>query len=120
MMKLLFMDDMEERHVHLASKLDQCGMEITHSYTAQDAIAKLNTTVFDAVSLDHDMASEHYIRACSADSGCGCDVVDWICLNANRFTDTKFIIHSWNTDGVKRMHDALRKFNLDCLVKQFS
>lgn len=116
--KLLFVDDMEERHTHI---INTWKGEIQNLYTAQEAIEVLSQNQdFDIVSLDHDLQSEHYTRACSANSGCGCDIVDWICENKELFQSTRFVIHSWNPDATKRMQRALYDAGLNVRVIRFS
>lgn len=117
-MKMLFVDDMAERFDHLVTRWKG---PIQWVVSASEAIDVLGQDTFDAdiVSLDHDLASEHYIRACSANSGCGCDIVDWICENADKFREVMFVIHSWNSEAAQRMYRALINNNLQAKIRAF-
>lgn len=121
MKKILFVDDMEERHIKARESFQKAvgGVDVVSSYSASDAVTKLALDTFDVVSLDHDLASEHYSRECSADSGCGCDVVDYVCCNADKFTGTLFVVHSWNPDAAKRMFMALVEYKLRAIQRRF-
>lgn len=63
-MKLLFVDDMEERHrwirrIVLEQELNS-KVDLYHAYSATAANKWLEREQFDIVSLDHDMLDEHY------------------------------------------------------------
>lgn len=57
--KILFLDDMEERHKAFKRVLQwRQGLDFTYVYTAADAIAALNANHFDQAFLDHDLSLE--------------------------------------------------------------
>lgn len=124
MTSILFLDDMQERHDKLARGfiIYGLGVDLYSVYTAQTAIDKLirDGLSFDIVSLDHDLAAEHYNRACTdTTADCGCVVVDAVCLAKERFKNTKFFIHSWNEAAAVRMAKALETCGLWVQRKPF-
>src|SRR5689334_19670090 len=71
-MKILFLDDMEERH--RLFKIRNIGRDVTHVYNAKEAIEALNSTKFDVVSLDHDLSIDTIMLMPGEGEGSGYDV----------------------------------------------
>lgn len=86
----------------------QCGLNWTHVFTADEAIAALKTGTVEFASLDHDLADEHYVRFFMAErsgeeydtSDCkektGMDVLIWMKEN-NVWPKDGVRIHTMNT-----------------------
>jgi DNA-binding NtrC family response regulator len=107
--RLLFLDDDEKRWHQLVDIMpDNIGTYCWVASAAQ-AINALKDTHFDVVLLDHDLGAEE----------CGCVVVDWIIAHRKAFTNTRFIIHSWNPAGAEAMHLALYHAGLSSKRKMF-
>lgn len=52
-MRILFLDDNEDRHKKF--KQNSIGFSVDHVYTAQEAIGKLSENDYDLIYLDHDL-----------------------------------------------------------------
>lgn len=120
-MKILFLDDSQLRHD--AFHRNRLGHDVTHVYTALEAINALEMKgIFDLVSLDHDLAEEHYLmmseglsedrREAEAECLCGTgmDVVDHLTKMPTSRRPLVVVVHSWNTsraeEMVRRLHEA--------------
>lgn len=58
------------------------------------------------ISLDHDLGGTQY-QDSRADN-CGMEVVRWLeKQDISLFSETKFVVHSWNIPAGSRMHDRL-------------
>jgi len=80
------------------------------AYSVEDAIAFLKTGLVEEISLDHDLAPEHY--AGQLDSRTGYAVVLW--LEQRVMEDENFVlpivrIHSMNPVGREHMERGLRR-----------
>lgn len=104
-MKILFLDDMEERHKH-AREWFGAGDEIISVRSAPECVglyllAQSSLHPFDLVSLDRDLGG----------MWTGEDVVDQI-LRLHRWAPEtvcpRFAIHSWNIPAAERMANRLQ------------
>ena len=106
-MKILFLDDMAERHAHSREWFGS-GCEIVPAYTAPEALglyllAQSSRQPFALVSLDRDLGAQWT----------GEDVVDQILRLHEAFPGSDFVrppfaIHSWNIPAAERMHNRLQ------------
>jgi len=108
--KILFLDDMEIRHVVARAAAEKFGHEMWSVYTAEEAIARLEKFEFDAAFLDHDLADEHYSApyaspATGGTAHSGRAVARWIAEYGGVPT---VVIHSHNPDGARSMLETLR------------
>jgi hypothetical protein len=104
-----FFDGHEERW-----KEDESASE---AHTAREAIDLLATGAVDFISLDHDLAGEHYTMAHhngeiplpAVGEGTGCDVACWIeeAVHAGRITMPGWAVHSANPSGAERLRAAM-------------
>lgn len=86
------------------------GRDITHVWTAAEAIKALETKIFDEVFLDHDLggvATEMTLP--DLDEGSGYDVATYIANMPADKRPYKVTIHSYNPAGAKRMEAVLMK-----------
>ena len=117
-MKVLFLDDMEERHLWARKVLH--GHELHHVMTADEAADAMMAQKFDIASLDHDLSDEQ-------SSGYGGGVSDGTVLAkwmATKLPKEKHppmvLIHSMNPAGADRMHDLLKDAGFNVTKKPFT
>lgn len=98
-MRILFLDDMEQRHEH-AREWFGSGHEIVSARSAPECLglyllAQSSFRPFDIVSLDRDLGGQWT----------GEDVVEQILLlhALNGLARPRFAIHSWNIPAAERM-----------------
>lgn len=117
-MEILFVDDMEIRHVKARSRF--IGEVFTSAYTAKEAISKMSKQLYDVVCLDHDLSEAHYLEAFEGNIpsliGSGTEIAEWM-AGAEFPVGNKpglVVLHSLNPAGRKRMYDFLHyaKFNV--------
>jgi CheY-like chemotaxis protein len=118
-MRILFLDDMEDRHRVIAAQARAAGHELVPVETAAEAIAILERgEAWDLVCLDHDLNSEHMLRYMNGATelnpkgdGTGYDVACWLEARYPKGTPCPIgsvIVHSINPEGRSRMLRALR------------
>lgn len=120
-MRVLFLDDIEERHRHALEWFD-AGAAIVPARTAQECIGlyllvQSSRDPFSLVSLDRDLGGQWT----------GEDVVDQILRLHGSTTATDlglarpaFAIHSWNIPGAERMANRLQWAGFDVMRRPFS
>lgn len=118
MSNVLILDDNLARHREFDRILT--GIPRKHVYTAPQAIAALrDNPPFDLVCLDHDLG-DFENRFLRDDPGTGADVALFINLHLDRSKyPKKVMVHSWNTEGAKRMSDLIRRVGIPVTVKPF-
>lgn len=105
-MKVLFVDDMDERHrafeAPLAGKVD-----IVFAHTAAGAIDALNREAFDQVFLDHDMSEEDIMIEVGGRSvePTGMAVVEHLLSMAD--PPKNIVVHSMNEPAAREMERRL-------------
>ena len=107
-MKILFLDDMKARHDAFDDYAK--GHDVSHAWTAEDAIRMLASESFDAASLDHDLADEHYSApyaspAMGGTAHSGRAVAREI---ARAGAPMRVMVHSFNPDGSREMCQILK------------
>lgn len=105
-MKILFLDDDQERHKALTKQL--CGKPADRAYTAREAIAMLDANEYNLVMLDYDLGGPESENTMNEEAEDGRMVARWIADNYERFRDTSFVVHSLNADGRKEMVSIIR------------
>ena len=105
MKKILFLDDMEARHK--VFRMGNIGWDVTHVYTAEEAMKALSETVFDLASLDHDLSVETIMLMPDKGKGSGYDVALFIAEMPEEKRPRTVVVHSLNPSGSIRMMDAL-------------
>lgn len=109
MRKMLFLDDMQERHDSLKDQMKhKYEWEITHVYSCDEAIKKLQEESFDVVSLDHDLSIETIMKEPPLGEKSGYDVAMFISEMPEDKRPENVVLHTWNSNGAKRMMDALK------------
>lgn len=124
-MRILFLDDDSSRRdlFYEMAKRRYPEAAIYMVKKAEEAITALQGRTFDHIYLDHDLADFHYMMpAASIREGTGMDVVRHIVdqhREKGRFGKTLFVVHSWNPDGGRLMHEALQEEGLKVVRKEF-
>lgn len=81
--------------------------EVCYARTAQEAIAFLKeTTHIDMIFLDHDLGDRVFVS--SDDKNTGSEVVRYLVEHSNEYSNTLFIIHSFNQVAAREM-----KYNIE-------
>lgn len=140
-MNILVLDDNVERHEWFKKTLQ--GHNVTHTWTATQAIKAMHKQKFDTVFLDHDLgdfsidnkpvevSSDNFNLSFSPDfvnDGMydaarrfltGLDVCEWMIQNEFK-CPANVLIHSWNIPGARRMAETLRTISwINVVVKEF-
>jgi len=100
--RILFLDDDPERHLHFQEKLDGLGCDITAVTTSSEAIAALEAATFEVVFLDHDLGGQVYVPS---GPGTGFEVAQRLVGTANK--SAQVIVHSVNEQGAREMLKVL-------------
>lgn len=101
MSKVLILDDDVTRLETFKQKL--IGRTVVCVMTAEDAIKELGNETWDYVFLDHDLDGKIYVPS---GPGTGYEVAEWIQKNPQK-KPKNVIIHSFNEDGRKNMHNLI-------------
>lgn len=121
-MKILFLDDMSSRH-DVARARKRPGTTISHVYSAEEAIELLKTERFEVVSLDHDLAPEHYkhlrgpLPPGSAQTGMA--VAEFIATLPREQHPSMAVVHSWNEWKGPKMVEVLKRAGIRALYEPF-
>ena len=128
-MRVLFLDDNENRHKAL--KRVVIGTGITHVDWAQDAEAAIkclnDNPKYDIICFDHDLSDEHYSAFIehgeNADYGTtmtGYDVAVFLVTELEEEKQPDYaIVHTFNSDGAKRITAALNEAGLQKYIYVF-
>lgn len=103
-MKILVLDDMEERHRKFHKKF--FGHTVHEAWSMDEYIEKVSENTYDAIFLDCDLSDGHYGADPSIQEKNGVKVTQWITTNRNNPT-AHYIIHSLNTVGTEIMKSNL-------------
>ena len=108
-MKILFLDDMDARHVLAREIASNLGIDVDSVYTAEEAIRKLEHGSYEAACLDHDLADDHYAGpyvspSMGGTAHSGRAVARWISEHGK---PENVLVHSFNPDGAKAICEHL-------------
>ncbi len=125
-MKILFVDDMQERHTKAIQQ--NIGRIVTSAYTAKEAIRLMREQCFDVVCLDHDLADEHYLEVFEGKvpgatlAGSGTEIAAWMASKdfPQHNRPKQVILHSLNPAGRQRMLGLLRDAGFNVFEKPFT
>lgn len=127
-MRILFLDDNENRHKLFHSLVT--GHGITHIDWAENALAAIeflnNNPKYDLICFDHDLSEEHY-RACMngndanyGDVMTGYDVAVFLVTELEEEKQPEYaIVHTFNPDGSKRIAAVLSEAGLQKSIYVF-
>jgi CheY-like chemotaxis protein len=101
--RILFLDDDKGRHSYFRSLANSIGIIPECVETVEECCAKIKTSYFDIISLDHDLSGEIYIDQSRKD--CGMEVVRF--LESNEIQQGEVICHSYNTKARYEMYKRL-------------
>jgi len=118
--RILFLDDMEQRHTEFIKATLGRGHVVVQVWTASDAIRQLNTGKFDQVFLDHDLSEDDIMIKVGAKSKVrtGMDVVDHI-LEMDP-PPPEVIVHSCNGPAALQMAYRLAEHPAKIAVKRLA
>lgn len=125
-MKILFLDDMPERHVKAKSVL--IGHELMHAMNCDEAKEMMLKHKFDVVSLDHDLAEEHYQpwggygeAPASRLTKSGTEVAQWMATELpSSHRPPLVLLHTLNHSGAERMQAILQDAQYTVKKKPFT
>lgn len=118
-MKMLFLDDMPERHEKVRRLF--IGRDVTHVFSAEEAAQAMKATKYDVVSLDHDLAEEQYSPDYAGGGSDGTMLAKWMAEHLPKDKMPNLVmIHSLNPDGSKRMHKTLQDAGFRAVKKPFT
>jgi CheY-like chemotaxis protein len=106
MLKILFLDDNDDRHMAYDENMGQKA-DITHVHTVKECIKAMEEEgPFDVFSLDHDLGGKAYVEEIE---GHGTEVALYIrdSLSEDKLPQA-VIIHSWNPAGALRMENVIQ------------
>lgn len=114
-MKVLFLDDMPHRHESFDEHFGDGSNDITHVETVEESINKLESCVYDAIFLDHDLGGTYYAPS---DDKSGYAVAEWIANNVKH--KPIIIIHSMNPAGSIRMYNVMKERGFNPILTPFT
>ena len=119
----MVLDDNVERH----NAFDNCFNkdQVEHAWTYWDAVALLDSELFDLVYLDHDLNDFEHTSIAQCSWGdrelTGVDIARFIALELDVSKRPKrVIVHSWNPDGARLMVNILRDVGILSTYEPFS
>lgn len=122
-MRVLILDDNEDRHKGFAKAL--VGCERVHVNNYYEVVSVLAGPRFDVAYLDHDLSDRQAVGQflgspeLFAGEKTGTDVAEYIAeMPADRRPD-RVVIHSWNPSGAQRMADILREVGVSCTLAPY-
>lgn len=113
-MKVLILEDDNNRIVSFRHNLIGCELYITH--LTNQAIQWLEEEEFDVIFLDHDLAEEHYLTWQNPSihhEDTGLVVAEYLGNNLECNKNAQIIIHSLNPYGRERMKQACNRTNIE-------
>lgn len=117
-MKILVLDDDDNRHEVIGKMLKRRGHETVHVRSYNEAIKVLRNDVFEGMYLDHDL--QEYAHGTRVERT-GAHVVSFMVTDMDpKKLPKEVVIHSWNTDGSKVMENLLRSVGVAVKRQPFS
>lgn len=108
-MRILFLDDAEERHKTMETIAKGLDQEVIYTKSAREAIEVMGMMTFDLISLDHDLAFGQYGAKPVGEEEDGRFVVGWMLLQSRPILNPLgwIHVHSWNDPASREMHKML-------------
>lgn len=112
MFKVLFLDDMQDRHIEFMKICIGLDIDIQPVWNAKDAIKYLKKNEYKIAFLDHDLEIDHY-----SDKGQTKPVIEDTGAEVAEFISQMekppeiVVVHSYNAVGRKRIIELLAKTN---------
>jgi hypothetical protein len=104
-MRVLVLDDMEPRHQFFRACF--IGVDVTHAYTYEEAVAALGGDKFDWAFLDRDLTEKQTLGYVDREKT-GEDVANVIAAMPLEKRPDHVVIHSLNSSGAARMGHTLQ------------
>jgi DNA-binding NarL/FixJ family response regulator len=115
-MKILVVDDEEQRHYGFASFY--YDHELYKAHNVDEAMIFLSTEEFDLIQLDHDLQDfEHFEDGRKPIEHTGMDICSYL---IKRGYSGKVIIHSWNVPASVRMKKMFIDAGINVLYEPYS
>jgi CheY-like chemotaxis protein len=111
-MKILILDDMENRHAIFRAQLKD--HDLWHAYNGELAQKLIEEHTFDLMFLDHDLSEEHYPGAPPPPRGRkramdGRDVAQLVAALPKERQPKQVVVHSWNSVAAPQMLKILQE-----------
>ncbi len=104
---VFLLDDDARRHRWFEKRFLTDALDIAE--TVEEAKQLLSeTTVYDAIFLDHDLLPEHYESSKPDDERTGYAIADWLAANPQVQPAARILVHTRNADAAIRMIERLR------------
>lgn len=118
-MRILFLDDMTERHEQFRKMYDGKDHVVDHAWTADQAVELLDANKYDLVLLDHDLTDGHYGTYDASDGADGRAVARFIAGLPDEQRPHHVHVHSWNPDGAEEMRHILDEAGVSVTKAEF-
>ncbi|HEV2765356.1 MAG TPA: cyclic-phosphate processing receiver domain-containing protein [Pyrinomonadaceae bacterium] len=109
-LSVFLLDDDTARHRWFAKRFKNDHLDV--AVEPSSAIEYLQTNLYDAIFLDHDLLPEHYHAEVLEDKLTGYEVAEWLASHPERQSSSTIIVHTRNADGawkmVRKLQDAGR------------
>ena len=100
-LSVLLLDDDETRHRWFAKRFKNDHLDV--AVEPASAIEYLQTNLYDAIFLDHDLLPEHYHAEVLEDKLTGYEVAEWLASHPGLQSSSTIIVHTRNADGAWKM-----------------
>lgn len=105
--RVFLLDDDARRHDWFAKRFKGDHLDIAED--VKGALSLLDSNVYDAIFLDHDLLPEHYNSEMNDDERTGYAVALWLAARPDRQRASTIMVHTRNADGAMRMVEELRR-----------
>lgn len=112
-MKILFLDDDDNRHSAFVRGLIGFGHDIDHTFTHDHCLEYLKANTYDVIFLDHDLNFEKYSSVRKDEKTgkvtelTGAHVAKVVAELPDEKLPKFVVVHSWNPDGANNMLNIL-------------
>ena len=101
--RILFLDDDENRHTHAMREL--IGHDVHHVRTVGEAVARLKANDYDLAMLDHDLGGTHYAPSNEVSGYAVALAIE----SGEVRRPARVVVHSFNAAGATRMVAAINQ-----------
>ena len=105
--RVFLLDDDVRRHAWFSKRFR--GDQLDVAEDVKSAFELLDSNIYDAIFLDHDLLPEHYHSETTDDERTGYAVALWLAERPNLQRASTIMVHTRNADGAMRMVEELRR-----------